>query len=112
MQPTNNTKSKLRKAFLAALLLLVAGWGVACAALYRAMRRPPEAFARVMSRLPGAVFLMFPFETMWTHARAGALHPGDAAPDFSLMKLDHSEKVRLANLAAEHPVVLVFGSYT
>ena len=78
-----------------------------------AMRQPPETFARVMSHMPGpAVFLAFPFETFWTHTRAGELRPGDPAPDFSLMKLDKSGRVQLSSLTAQQPVVLVFGSYT
>jgi hypothetical protein len=78
-----------------------------------AMRQPPEKFATVMSKLPGPVpFLLFPFETAWTRARAGTLHVGDPAPDFSLMKLDHSARVRLSEVNKTQPVVLVFGSYT
>lgn len=78
-----------------------------------AMRQPPETFARVMSHMPGpAVFLTLPFETLWTQERAGELHTGDAAPDFSLLKLDKSERVQLSALTAKQPVVLVFGSYT
>ena len=78
-----------------------------------AMRQPPEKFARVMSHMPGpAVFLTLPFETLWTHERAGGLQPGDPAPDFSLLKLDKSERVQLSSLTARQPVVLVFGSYT
>ena len=78
-----------------------------------AMRQPPEKFATVMSKMPGPVpFLLFPFETAWTRARAGTLHVGDTAPDFSLMKLDHSARVQLSELNKTQPVVLVFGSYT
>jgi len=78
-----------------------------------AMRQPPETFSRVMARMPGPVpFLIFPFETAWTHARAGRLHVGDPAPDFSLLKLDKSERVQLSTLNQRQPVVLVFGSYT
>jgi hypothetical protein len=78
-----------------------------------AMKQPPEKFARVMSRMPGpAAFLLFPFETVWTHARAGELRPGDLAPDFNLLKLDKSARVQLSTLNAQQPVVLVFGSYT
>ena len=40
------------------------------------------------------------------------LSPGDAAPDFSLLKLDKTERVQLSSLNKEQPVVLVFGSYT
>ena len=78
-----------------------------------AMRQPPETFARVMSHMPGpAVFLTLPFETLWTQERAGELRPGDAAPDFSLLKLDKTDRVQLSALTARTPVVLVFGSYT
>ncbi len=78
-----------------------------------AMHRPPETFGRVMARMPGPVpFLLFPFETAWTDARAGRLRVGDRAPDFSLLKVDKSERVQLSTLNQGQPVVLVFGSYT
>jgi hypothetical protein len=95
---------------LAVALLLYAGFvGV----VWWAMHQPPETFARVMARMPGpVVFLLAPFETLWTQARAGTLHPGDPAPDFALMKLDKSERIQLSALTSRQPVVLVFGSYT
>jgi hypothetical protein len=79
-----------------------------------AMNQTPEAFGRVMARMPGpVVFLIFPFETLWLQARAGTLHVGDRAPDFSLLKLDKSERIQLSSFAGQRrPVVLVFGSYT
>jgi hypothetical protein len=78
-----------------------------------AMHQPPETFGRVMAKMPGPIpFLLFPFETAWLHARAGTLHTGDPAPDFSLLKLDKSERVHLSVLNQRQPVVLVFGSYT
>ena len=78
-----------------------------------AMHQPPETFGRVMARMPGPVpFMLFPFETAWLHARAGTLHIGDPAPDFSLLKVDKSERVQLSALNQRQPVVLVFGSYT
>jgi hypothetical protein len=80
--------------------------------IWRAMHRPPEAFASVMSHLPWQVFLILPFETLWSRARAGTLHPGDAAPDFSLLKLDKSERIQLSALNQRQPVVMIFGSYT
>jgi len=77
------------------------------------MRQPPETFGRVMSKMPGPVpFLLFPFETAWMQARAGNLQTGDAAPDFSLLKVDKSGTVKLSELNESQPVVLVFGSYT
>jgi hypothetical protein len=95
-------------------VVLAVVWLVGCAAVYHAMRQPPETFARVMSHVPGPVaFLALPFETMWTQARAGVLHKGDLAPDFSLTKLDKTGSVQLSALTAQHrPVVLIFGSYT
>jgi len=80
--------------------------------IWRAMHRPPEGFARVMSHMPWQVFLILPFETLWTQARAGTLHPGNTAPDFSLLKLDKTETFRLSELNKKEPVVMVFGSYT
>jgi hypothetical protein len=78
------------------------------------MRQPPEQFGRAMSKIPGELpFMIFPFETLWMRARAGTLHIGDRAPDFSLAKLDKTDHVQLSSLATQgKPVVLVFGSYT
>lgn len=99
------------------LLRLLVGVMIAYACfgsyVWWAMHQPPETFARVMSRMPGPVpFLIFPFETAWMRARAGTLHVGDQAPDFSLLKLDKSERVQLSLPSQQQPVVLVFGSYT
>jgi hypothetical protein len=70
-------------------------------------------FASFMTKVPPPVaFLAFPFETLWTHARAGTLRVGDAAPDFTLLKTDKSGLVQLSTLAHQQPVVLIFGSYT
>lgn len=78
-----------------------------------AMHQPPEVFGKVMARIPAPVaFLLYPFETLWTHARAGALNIGDPAPDFSLEKINKSGPVQLSLLNKQQPVVLVFGSYT
>jgi hypothetical protein len=103
-----------KRALLRALSVVALAWLLTCGVLYEIMRRPPETFARFMARIPGPVaFLVFPFETLWMHARAGQLHVGDPAPDFSLMKLDKSASVRLSSLTAQgRPVVLIFGSYT
>ncbi len=100
---------------MAATLCVVAVlWLRASAALYHIMRQPPEQFGSVMSRIPGPVaFLVLPFETLWLRARAGDLTVGDAAPDFTLAKLDKSGEIQLSSLTAQgKPVVLVFGSYT
>jgi hypothetical protein len=89
-------------------------WLLSCATIYEVMRQPPETFARVMAKIPGPVaFLVLPFETLWTRARAGTLHIGDPAPDFTLTKLNKTATVQLSSLTAQgRPVVLIFGSYT
>lgn len=80
--------------------------------IWRAMHRSPEDFGRVMMHMPWEVFLVVPFETLWTRARAGTVQVGDPAPDFSLMKLDKSATVRLSEMNKTQPVVMIFGSYT
>ena len=102
------------RGIFAGVLATVAVVYISCGVfIWKAMHRPPEDFARVMSRLPGPVpFLLFPFETMWLWARAGSLHLGDPAPDFALLKVDKSERIQLSALNKQQPVVLVFGSYT
>ncbi len=104
----------LVRRLLIGLVVLAVLWIAGTVAIYRVMLRPPEKFASVMAKIPGpVVFLLFPFETLWTHARAGKLQIGDPAPGFALMKLDHSERIQLATFTGQQqPVVLVFGSYT
>lgn len=106
-------RSVLRKA-AGALAVVAVLWLLACVELYRVMCRPPEQFARVMSRIPEPyAFLVLPFSTLWRHARAGTLTIGDHAPDFALVKLDKSDQIRLSSFSAQgRPVVLIFGSYT
>jgi len=95
------------------VVILMIGYVCFGAYVWWAMHQSPETFGRVMSRMPGPVpFMIFPFETAWIHARAGMLHTGDRAPNFSLLKLDKSERVQLSALNQHQPVVLVFGSYT
>lgn len=112
---TLSTKStSVKRILVRAFVAIALVWVLACGALYEIMRQPPEKFARFMARIPGPVaFLVLPFETLWTHARAGALHVGDSAPDFSLMKLDKRASVQLSSFTAQRrPVALIFGSYT
>ena len=112
---TLDTKRKsTKKVWLTVLAALALLWVLACISLFAVMRQSPDKFARVMARVPGPVaFLVLPFETLWTRARAGRLQVGDVAPDFSLMKLDKSAQIQLSALTAQRkPVVLVFGSYT
>jgi hypothetical protein len=109
MEISASKKKWAIRIFVGFLILYVAYAGY----IVWAMRQPPETFARAMSRMPGpAVFLTLPFETLWTRERAGELAPGDHAPDFSLLKLDKTDRVQLSSLTAKTPVVLVFGSYT
>lgn len=90
----------------------VVAYALLAAFICWAMRQSPERFGHVMAKMPSVAYSMVPFETMWTRARAGHLHAGDAAPDFSLTKVDKSATVQLSTLTAHQPVVLVFGSYT
>jgi len=101
-------KTYWKPAFLSVLVL----WLAFNAFVAWKMTRPPEVFGRFMSKLPMPFYFVIPFETMWSHARAGSLNVGDQAPDFELDTLDHSARVRLATLRQDKSVVLVFGSYT
>jgi hypothetical protein len=102
-----------RRLLLRLLIGLIVGYVSFGAYVWWAMRQPPETFGPVMARMPGpVVFLLFPFETLWMHARGGSLHLGDPAPDFSLLKVDKSERVQLSVINQRQPVVLVFGRYT
>jgi hypothetical protein len=94
--------------FAVVLLLL---WGSFLVFISWAMRQPPEKFGRVMMHMPMPAFFLFPFETMWSQARAGTVQPGGMAPDFLLPTQDHQSQVELSSLRGK-PVVLVFGSYT
>jgi hypothetical protein len=106
-------RKALRRALVRVLGVLAVLWVLVCGVIYSFMRKPPETFGRFMSKTPEPiVFLAFPFETLWTHARAGTLQVGDAAPDFELLRVDKSEQIRLSTLNQQQPVVLVFGSYT
>ena len=87
-------------------------WGTAAAALYVAMRQPPETFGAVMSHVPGPAMMVLPFRPLWMSARRGHLDVGDAAPDFSLPVLHSDHVVTLSNEYKTKPVVLIFGSYT
>ena len=102
----------LRKVLLVGLALVAVLYGVACAAIYTAMRQPPERFGAIMQHVPDFAFMILPFRPFWMSARAGSLHLGDAAPDFELPTVDHSRTVRLSSEYQSKPVVLIFGSYT
>ena len=103
----------LAKKVAAGCGILAALWIAGCALIYSEMRKPPEQFARFMTKIPAPVaFLAFPFETLWTQARRGTVRIGDAASDFALMKIDQSGTIRISALNKQQPVVLIFGSYT
>jgi hypothetical protein len=109
-----NTQRKTRHVLVTTFIVIALLWVFACGGLFAIMQQSPETFARCMAKIPGPVaFLVLPFETLWTRARAGRLQVGDPAPDFSLTKLDKSAQIGLSGLTAQRqPVVLVFGSYT
>ena len=95
---------------IVATLLVV--WMVFTGFIFWAMNQSPDKFGAVMKHMPWPVFLVLPFETLWNHARGGTLHLGDAAPDFTLTKLDKTGSIQLSELRKKQPVVMVFGSYT
>ncbi len=102
-----------RRVLLIVAITLAILWLAFVGVVWWSMRQPPEKFGRVMSHMPApAVFVLAPFETLWMRARAGTLHPGDLAPDFTLTTLDKSASIQLSALTRQQPVVLIFGSYT
>ena len=103
--------SKLRKFLLTASVFAVL-YVLACGALFAAMKQPPEKFSAFMAKLPRPFMYVLPFPPLWSIARGGQLHVGDAAPGFSLETVDHKSRVTLSSFRGEKPVVLVFGSYT
>jgi hypothetical protein len=105
-------RGRWRKITARVLVIVFVLWLGFLGFMWRAMHRTPEGFARVMMHMPWQVFLIMPFETMWTQARAGTIDVGDAAPDFSLTKLDKTGAIQLSELNKTQPVVMIFGSYT
>jgi len=103
---------KRYKIFAGITLALALLYGVSTAGLYAAMCQSPERFGAIMSRVPNAAMIILPFEPLWMRARGGHLGVGDRAPDFSLPRLSGGGRVNLSAELREHPVVLVFGSYT
>jgi hypothetical protein len=108
--PTKNRRWKKITAWILTGLFVV--WVAFVTFMWQNMHKPPEEFARVMSHMPWEVFLIVPFETLWTRARAGNLNLGDSAPDFSLVKLDKTATVHFSEINKIQPVVMIFGSYT
>jgi len=108
-KPPMYKPSKKTLSVLAVVLLLL--WSGFLLTIGWAMRQPPEKFGLVMMHVPMPAFFLFPFETMWSQARAGSVQVGEMAPNFTLPTLDHKSEVELSALRGK-PVVLVFGSYT
>ena len=50
--------------------------------------------------------------TILRYQRPDRLGVGDPLPELELLRLDGGGKVQLDELADEHPLVLVFGSFT
>ncbi|MGI8769971.1 MAG: hypothetical protein ACR2JE_00890 [Acidobacteriaceae bacterium] len=109
------------------VVLLVCAWVGFVGYVDWAMHQPPQVFGHIMARMPMPAYFLFPFETMWTHARKGELKVGDTAPDLTVQSLDSGAPVKLGSLwntsvggtavgggsaGGGTPVVLVFGSYT
>ena len=105
-------KQTTKRRLTSTLTILVALWLGFIAFIGWAMRQPPETFGRIMSHMPTPAYFLFPFETMWTQARAGHLAVGETAPDLSVITLTDKTPLELSSLWSQKPVVLVFGSYT
>jgi hypothetical protein len=103
--------AKLRKVLAIASVFAVL-YVLACGALFAAMKQPPEKFSAFMAKMPRPFMYVLPFPPLWSIARGGRLHVGDAAPDFSLNTVNHDSRVVLSSFRGQKPVVLVFGSYT
>ena len=101
-----------KRFWVSVLTCALVAWIGFLLAVNHAMHQTPEQFGRFMSKLPMPAYFVIPFETMWSHARAGHSNVGDMAPDFNLAAQDKSGMVRLSSLRGQRPVVLVFGSYT
>jgi hypothetical protein len=95
---------------IGAVLLFL--YGALVVGLAIAMHQPPSVFGSIMAKMPPAAFMVLPFERLWMRARAGDVHVGGEAPDFSLKSLNGDASVQLSSFRRHKPVVLVFGSYT
>jgi hypothetical protein len=104
--------SAFRRWIRVALPIMAGVWLLFVAGIYVMMRQQPETFAAGMARMPGPLFLVLPFETLWFQARGGVLQVGSFAPDFDLDSIDHKQRVKLSDFRGKKPVVLIFGSYT
>ncbi|HEY9435922.1 MAG TPA: hypothetical protein VI260_31055 [Blastocatellia bacterium] len=102
----------MRRRALKIALALLLPYPLLFVGFYIAMCQSPEFFSGVMSKTSNAVFLIFPFRSMWLSAREGSLKVGYDAPDFSLETYDRKSRVQLSAFRSKKPVVLVFGSYT
>ncbi len=110
--PAPKKKRRLRRWLLPSAGVLLAAWVGFIAYTNWAMHQPPEVFGHVMAQMPMPAYFLFPFETMWSRARAGHVNIGDSAPSLTVKRLEEKTPVELGSLWAEKPVVLVFGSYT
>jgi thiol-disulfide isomerase/thioredoxin len=82
-----------------------------CGVVLAIMYQSPRVIAPFLKGVPDYLWPVLPMETMWAFANRGKLAPGDLAPDFELLTLDGSSRVKLSSLRGR-PVVLFFGSYT
>jgi hypothetical protein len=101
----------LRRLATAGIVLLIVYIGVVTA-IFIAMRQPPDRFGQIMARVPMPLFMIVPFKTLWSVARAGDLDVGEPAPDFDLRTVDKTARVQLSSFRGKQPVALAFGSYT
>jgi len=110
--PVRRSSRRWKQITATTLAVVFVLWLGLVSLMWREMHRPPEVFARFMSHMPWEIFLVVPFETLWTRARVGSIALGEPAPDFSLEKVDKSGSLRLSELDQGRPAVMIFGSYT
>ena len=111
-ETTHYMKRHIIRRLATLVIALLVAYVVLLAGIFMVMRQPPDRFGRIMARMPMPIFMVVPFEPLWTVARAGNLEVGDTAPDFVLRTADKKGHVQLSSFRDKQPVVLVFGSYT
>ena len=100
------------KRVLTIVAVLTVIYALLCGVFFGLMLQPPDKFAAAMRHVPWPAWAVLPLKHLWLTARAGQLHVGDPAPDFSLETIDHKNRFQLSSLRGQKPVVLIFGSYT
>ena len=76
---------KFKKVMTAVVVLIGGGillWGASTAALYAAMRQPPERFGAIMKHVPGMAMMVLPFRPLHVISRDGRIRYKSAPGPF------------------------------